>query len=122
MSFTVSTDLFKGPIDLLLFLVRRHELDLPEISLSSIAQQYVEYLEVLKEIEIDVVGDFIEVASLLVEMKSKAVLPRNEEDENEFYADPREDLVQRLLLYKNCLLYTSPSPRDQRGSRMPSSA
>ena len=70
MSFSISTDLFRGPVDLLLFLVRRHELDLSEISLSKIALQYVEYLDVLKEIEIDTVGDFIEVASLLVEMKS----------------------------------------------------
>ena len=100
MSFSVSTDLFRGPIDLLLFLVRRHELELSDISLSSIAQQYVEYLEVLKEIEIDVVGDFIDVASLLVEMKSKAVLPRVEEGEAELFVDPREDLVQRLLLFK----------------------
>lgn len=85
---------------MLLFLVRRHELTLSEISLSSITQQYVEYLEVLKEIKIDIVGDFIDVASLLVEMKSKAVLPRPEEDDDEIYSDPREDLVQRLLLYK----------------------
>ena len=100
MNFTVSTDLFRGPVDLLLFLVRRHELELAELSLSSIAQQYVEYLEVLKEIEIDAVGDFIEVASLLVEMKSRAVLPKNSEEEETVFVDPRQDLVQRLLLYK----------------------
>ena len=100
MNFNVSTDLFRGPVDLLLFLVRRHELELSDISLSQIAQQYIEYLEVLKEIKIDVVGDFIEVASLLVEMKSRAVLPRNEFETEETVADPREDLVQRLLLYK----------------------
>ncbi|MEM9411021.1 MAG: segregation/condensation protein A [Planctomycetota bacterium] len=100
MNFTVSTDLFRGPVDLLLFLVRRHELELAEISLSSIAQQFIDYLEVLKEIEIDTVGDFIEVASVLVEMKSKAVLPRTDDDEETVFVDPRQDLVQRLLLYK----------------------
>ena len=100
MSFRASTDLFRGPVDLLLFLVRRHELDLSEIPLSKVASQYIEYLEVLKDIEIDTVGDFIDVASLLVEMKSRAVLPRMDLDEEEFSADPREDLVQRLLLYK----------------------
>ena len=100
MNFNVSTDLFRGPVDLLLFLVRRHELEVSDISLSSIAQQYVEYLDVLKEIEIDSVGDFLEVASLLVEMKSRAVLPRTDDDEIQNYIDPRDDLVQRLLLYK----------------------
>lgn len=100
MSFNVSTDLFRGPVDLLLFLVRRHELELSEIPLSSIAQQYVEYLDVLKEIEINSVGEFIDVASLLVEMKSRAVLPRTDDEEESTMGDPREDLVQRLLLYK----------------------
>ena len=85
---------------MLLFLVRRHELDLSEISLGAVAQQFAEYLDVLKEIEVDIVGDFIEVASLLVEMKSRAVLPRNEFEEEDAGADPREDLVQRLLMYK----------------------
>lgn len=85
---------------MLLFLVRRHELDLSEVPLSKVAGQYIEYLEVLKDIEIDAVGDFIDVASLLVEMKSRAVLPRTEVEEDDFAADPRDDLVQRLLLYK----------------------
>ena len=100
MVFSVNSDLFRGPIDLLLFLVRRHELDLSQISLAAIAQQFGDYLDVLEAIEVDSVGDFIEVASQLVEMKSRAVLPRNEFTEDDFGANPREDLVQRLLLYK----------------------
>ena len=100
MSFRVDTDLFRGPVDLLLFLVRRHELELSEISLSKITDQYYEYLDVLKEISIDSVGDFIDVASALVELKSRNALPRTEEETEENVADPREDLVQRLLLYK----------------------
>ena len=100
MNFRVSTDLFRGPVDLLLFLVRRHELDLSEVPLSKVATQYIDYLEILKEIEIDAVGDFIDVASLLVEMKSRAVLPRTDVEEEDFASDPRDDLVQRLLLYK----------------------
>ena len=99
--FNVSTDHFRGPVDLLLYLVRRHEVELTEIALSHITNQYLEYLEVLQEIKIDTVGDFIEVASLLVEMKARAVLPRNElEQEDETVTDPRVDLVHRLLLYK----------------------
>ena len=100
MSFRIATDLFKGPIDLLLFLVRRHELDLTSITLAKVTHQYLEYLDILKEIEINAVGDFIEVASLLIEMKSRAMLPRNEFEEDSFDVDPRIDLVQRLLMYK----------------------
>lgn len=100
MSFRIATDLFKGPIDLLLFLVRRHELDLTSIALARVTNQYIDYLDVLKEIEIDVVGDFIEVASLLIEMKARAMLPRNDFEEESLETDPRVDLVQRLLMYK----------------------
>lgn len=100
MSFSVATDLFKGPVDLLLFLVRRHELDLTEIALAKVTNQYIEYLDILKEIEINAVGDFIEMASLLIEMKARALLPRNEFEEDGVDADPRTDLVKRLLMYK----------------------
>ncbi len=99
MNFSVATENFRGPIDLLLFLVRRHEIDLDQVPLSAVTDQYMEYLEVLTEIQIDTVGDFIEVASLLIEMKARAVLPRNEFEEEEV-EDPRQDLVQRLLMYK----------------------
>ena len=100
VDFNVATDNFRGPIDLLLFLVRRHEVELEQVPLSSVTEQYIEYLEVLKEIQIDTVGDFIEVASLLIEMKARAALPRNEFEPEESVEDPRQDLVQRLLMYK----------------------
>jgi len=99
--FKIDTNQFKGPIDLLLYLVRRHEVQLGDIALSRVTNQFLEYLDVLQEMRIDTVGDFIEVASLLVEMKARAVLPRNElEQEEDAVVDPRVDLVQRLLLYK----------------------
>jgi segregation and condensation protein A len=103
VNFQVDSDYFRGPIDLLLFLVRRHEVELSQISLSKIANRYLEYIDVLKEISIDSVGDFLEVASVLIEMKTRAVLPRNEhepEDDASSDADPREGLVVRLLMYK----------------------
>lgn len=103
MSFQVTNDLFRGPIDLLLYLVRRHEVEVTEIELSKLTKQYLEHIEVLKEISIDLVGDFVEVASHLVEIKAKALLPRNEFEEDEqsnTETDPRQDLVNRLLLYK----------------------
>ncbi len=100
MNFKVNTDLFRGPIDLLLYLVRRHEVELSEVALAGITKQYEEHLDVLKEIQIDLVGDFIEVAGQLVEMKARQVLPRNEHEDESNLVDPREDLVQRLLMYK----------------------
>lgn len=90
-------------MDLLLYLVRRHEVEVTEIILADLTHEYLEYIDVLKEISIDSVGDFIEVASILVELKTRAVLPRNEleqESDEGNFVDPRQDLVQRLLLFK----------------------
>ncbi len=103
LSFQVSNDLFRGPVDLLLYLVRRHEVEVTEIALSGVTQEFLDHLEVLKEISIDSVGDFIEVASVLVELKARALLPRNEfetDEDDALETDPRRDLVNRLLLYK----------------------
>lgn len=102
MNFSITTDYFRGPVDLLLFLVRRHEVEISNVALASITHEFLEYLDVLKEISIDAVGDFLEVASILVELKTRAVLPRNEHENVEelTYSDPREGLVVRLLAYK----------------------
>ena len=98
--FLVKSEQFEGPIDLLLYLVRRHEVTLTGISLSKLTERYLDHLGILKEIKIDSVGDFIEVAALLVEMKSRQVLPKNEFETEVEERDPREDLVERLLLFK----------------------
>lgn len=99
--FDVQLNEFRGPIDLLWFLVRRNEVDVNGLSLAKITGQFLEYLDVLKEIQFDSIGDFVEVASRLVELKSRSVLPRPpEESEEGEEVDPREDLVSRLLLYK----------------------
>lgn len=101
MSFRVESDVFRGPVDLLLYLVRRHEVEVTSIELAKVTDEYLQYIDVLKEISIDSVGDFIRVASTLVEMKSRAILPRNEHEEEEASEDdPREHLVQRLLMFK----------------------
>ena len=100
-NFRVNLEVFRGPIDLLYFLVRKQEVDISEISLAKITAQYREYLDVLKEIDINLVGDFIEVACQLLEIKTRVVLPRNEfETDEQEYEDPREDLIERLLMYK----------------------
>ena len=103
MNFAIDSPIFRGPIDLLLYLVRRHEVEVTEIQLATVTGEYLSYVDVLKELSIDEVGDFLEVASMLVEMKARAMLPRNEfetEDEPSL-ADPRQNLVQRLLLYRD---------------------
>jgi segregation and condensation protein A len=98
--FRVELDNFRGPVDLLLYLVRKHEIDVQEVSIARIAEQYLQALEALKELNVDDVAQFIDVASMLVEFKSRSVLPTDTDDESETTIDPREDLVHRLLLYK----------------------
>jgi segregation and condensation protein A len=99
LDFRVHLDLFRGPLDLLVYLVRKHELDVTEIPVAKITEQYLEFLEVLQQLNVDEVGEFLEVASTLVEIKSRMVLPHGGE-EIAAIEDPREDLVLRLLEYK----------------------
>ncbi len=87
-------------MDLLLYLVRKHEVNVQAVAISRITQQYLDSLEALKELSVDDVGDFIDVASLLVEYKSRSILPTESESDSESSVDPRDDLVERLLLYK----------------------
>ena len=101
MTFRIDTPGYRGPLDLLLYLVRRNELDIASMSLAKVVEQYMEYLELLKELDFNNVGDFIDLASTLVEYKSKVVLPSAEdEDEEELLEDPQDELVERLLEYK----------------------
>lgn len=99
MSFRVDLDIFRGPLDLLLYLVRKHELDITDIPMAMVTAQFLQHLDVLKELDVDAVGDFIEMASTLIEIKSRLVLPRGGEDVDQL-EDPREELVERLLEYK----------------------
>ena len=78
MNFQVELNSFRGPLDLLLFLVRKHEVEIIEIPIAPITEQYLQYLEVLHELKVDDVGEFVEVASTLIEIKSRSVLPRSE--------------------------------------------
>jgi segregation and condensation protein A len=101
MDFRVELDIYRGPMDLLLYLVRQHELDITNIPVALVTEQYLGHLEVLERLDVDSVGDFVEVASLLIEIKSRLVLPQNDEEEQESARDdPRDELVQRLLEYK----------------------
>ena len=99
MPFRVELDFFRGPMDLLLYLVRKHELDATDIPVALVIDQYLEHLSVLEQIDVNAVGDFLELASTLIEIKSRLVLPRVEEPEEEL-EDPRNELVRRLLEFK----------------------
>jgi segregation and condensation protein A len=101
MRFRVQLDNFSGPLDLLLYLVRKHELDPLAIPIALVVEQYLEIVEVLQEIDLDAAADFLEMATRLMELKSRQMLPRPEETtiEEEVEA-PTQDLVARLLEYK----------------------
>lgn len=101
-AYRVELDLFSGPLDLLLYLVRRNEVNLIDLAIAKITAEFQKYLEVLEFIDLDQVGDFIVMASTLVEIKSRLVLPRTEEEEQEpeVTDDPRSELIQQLLEYK----------------------
>jgi len=99
MDFRVDLNLFRGPLDLLLYLVRKHEVEITDIPIAAITDQYLSYLAVLEQIDVNAVGDFLAMASTLVEIKSQQVLPRSDEIEDAI-EDPRQELVRRLLEYK----------------------
>ncbi len=101
MGFRIELPAYRGPLDLLLYLVRRQEVRLVDVSLAKIVDQYLEYLDILQELDLTDVGDFLDLASTLVEIKSQAVLPRiADESDEETLQDPQEELVERLLQYK----------------------
>ncbi len=99
LSFRVELEAFRGPLDLLLYLVRKHEVDVVDLPIAPITDQFLAYLEVLEKLDIDRLGEFIEVAGQLIEIKSRMVLPHADEVEAPL-EDPRQDLVEQLLEYK----------------------
>lgn len=90
---------FEGPLDLLLFFIRRDELDIYDIPIARIADEYLSYVRVLEQIDLDGVGDFLYMAALLINIKARMLLPSPEVDEEGEPIDPRQELVERLLEY-----------------------
>jgi len=95
----VFLEAFEGPLDLLLYLIRRQNLNILDIPIADITLQYVEYIEVMKELQLDLAGEYLLMAAMLAEIKSRMLLPRVEEDEED-EDDPRAELVRRLLEYE----------------------
>lgn len=99
-SFKVKIDHFEGPFDLLLYFIQRDELDIYDIDISAITDDFLAYIRQLEVLDLDVASEFILVAATLMRIKAKMLIPRKEIDEEGNEIDPREELVQRLLEYK----------------------
>jgi segregation and condensation protein A len=102
VDYRVNLDIFAGPLDLLLYLVRKEEVDIYDISIAKITDQYLHYIELLKSLDIDVAGDFLVMAATLMHIKSAMLLPKAEPEqfEDEDLTDPRAELIRQLLEYK----------------------
>lgn len=99
-SYTIKLKQFEGPFDLLLFFIERDELDINDIPISKITEDFLSYIKELERLNIDIASEFILVAATLMRIKAKLLLPRKEIDELGNEIDPREELTQRLLEYK----------------------
>jgi segregation and condensation protein A len=95
----VFLEAFEGPLDLLLYLIRRQNLDILDIPIAEITRQYVQYIEVMKELQLELAGEYLLMAAMLAEIKSRMLLPRPETEEEE-EEDPRAELVRRLQEYE----------------------
>ncbi len=100
--YRVNLDVFAGPLDLLLYLVRKEEVDIYDIPIARITEQYVKYIEILSRLDIELAGDFLVMAATLMEIKSAMLLPSCQEEEQglDEMIDPRSELVRQLLEYK----------------------
>lgn len=101
MSYKVKLDIFEGPFDLLVYLIESAEMNIYDIQVSKITSQYIEYIEQMQALDVNLASEFMVLAAALIEIKSKMLLPRMKtEGEGTLLEDPRTELVQRILEYK----------------------
>ncbi len=109
MSYQITIDSFQGPLDLLLHLIEKNKLNIYDIPISQITDQYMDYIKEWKELNLDVASEFLVMASSLLELKSRELLPKNKEvEDQEELGDPRQELIEKLIeykKYKNISLY-----------------
>jgi segregation and condensation protein A len=102
MSYQIKLEIFEGPMDLLLHLIKKHELDIYSIPIALITQQYLEYIELMQSLDMEIAGEFLVMASTLTHIKSRMLLPPAENPEGEEDGvDPQAELIRRLLEYKS---------------------
>ena len=99
-SIDVHLDVFEGPLDLLLYLIKKSNLDIYDIPISQITQEYLAYIEVMKDLNLDLAGEFLVMASSLMQIKSRMLLPSQAAEEEETGPDPRAELVAKLAEYQ----------------------
>jgi len=101
--YKVQFDIFEGPLDLLLYLVKKEEVDIYEVNLTKIAAQFIEYIELMRQLDLEVAGEFVVMASTLMYIKSRELLPVDQQVEaegDEEEEDPRWELIRQLVEYK----------------------
>jgi len=99
-TYKICLEGFEGPLDLLLHLIRKHKLDIYDIPIAKILEEYLKTLDVMRELNLDVAGEFLVMAATLAEIKSRMLLPTPEDEEEEEGEDPRAELVRRLIEYE----------------------
>ncbi len=100
MTCKLKLEMFEGPLDLLLYLIKKNEINIYDIPIAQVTEQYLEYIELMKLLNLDIVGDFLVMAATLIHIKSKMLLPPDLSEEESQENDPRDELVQRLLEYQ----------------------
>ena len=101
--YKVKFEVFEGPLDLLLYLIKKEEVDIYEVNLTKLATQFIEYIELMRELDLDIAGEFLVMAATLMYIKSKELLPVDQQveaDDEEDEDDPRWELIRKLVEYK----------------------
>jgi segregation and condensation protein A len=98
--YKVDLETFSGPLDLLLYLIRQNEVEIADIPIAQITDQYLAHIEVLQAVNVNLAGEFLVMAATLMELKSRMLLPKHDEEEGDEEEDPRADLIRQLLEYK----------------------
>ncbi|GAB3791663.1 segregation/condensation protein A [Virgibacillus kimchii] len=101
-SYEVKLDAFEGPLDLLLYLINKYEIDIYDIPVAQITEQYMEYINTMQTLELNIASEYLVMAATLISIKSKMLVPNQQtvEEDEEYMEDPREELMERLLEYK----------------------
>lgn len=100
MNYKVTIDNFDGPLDLLLHLIKKSDIDIYDIKIEDITKQYLEYINEMQELNLDIASEYLVMAAELMEMKSNMLLPNEKNEEDDYEEDPREQLIKRLIEYK----------------------
>ncbi len=100
MEYKVEIPEFEGPLDLLLHLIKQDNIDIQDISIDKITKQYLEYIEMMENMNLNIASEYLVMAAELIEMKSSSLLPNEESEESDYEEDPKEQLIKRLIEYE----------------------